>query len=84
MCPFLVVLSVLSALIGLVLLSQATAGVGVLALGILFAIWARLHQAREHHENLKRELGQALGMQTRELLGKESGWLSSKPSPKPD
>ena len=49
MTVLLVVLSVLGGLLGLVLLSNATMGVGTLAFAILLAILARINQASEHH-----------------------------------
>jgi hypothetical protein len=49
----LVVLSLLLAVLGLVLMSQATAGVGIIAFGCLVAILARIAQAGRHHNELK-------------------------------
>lgn len=52
MTGVLVGFSMLVALVGLVLLSNATAGVGVMAGAILIAIYARIHQAREQYLGL--------------------------------
>lgn len=46
--------ALLCGLIGLVFLSEATAGVGIIALGCLTAILARIAQA-SHHESLRRK-----------------------------
>lgn len=44
----LVILSVLLAIVGALILTQATLGVGLICLGVAFGIWARLNQAAEH------------------------------------
>ena len=44
----LILISILG-LAGILFLSEATSGVGVIALGILFAAWARIAQANKHH-----------------------------------
>jgi amino acid transporter len=45
----LVLISILLSLAGVVMLSNATAGVGIIALAILVAIYARIAQAADHH-----------------------------------
>lgn len=52
MTGVLVGFSMLVALVGFLLLSNATAGVGVIAGAILLAIYARIRQAHEHHLKL--------------------------------
>lgn len=47
-----VIISIIGAGIGFLLLSEATLGVGVIALSIWVAILARLGQAAEHHREL--------------------------------
>jgi hypothetical protein len=54
MVILLVAMSCLGALMGLVLLSKATVGVGVLCGGCLLAILARIAQASAQHAELKR------------------------------
>lgn len=49
----LVGLSVIACVVGLLLLSNATAGVGVLALALLLAVFARIVQAGHQHRELK-------------------------------
>lgn len=49
MTVLLVIVSLLVALVGFALLSQATAGVGLLAGAVLIAVYARLAQARDQH-----------------------------------
>ena len=56
MTVLLVVLSVIFTLVGLVNLSQATLGVGVMCLAIALGIWARINQAGEHHRKALAEL----------------------------
>ena len=48
----LVVLAVLVSLLGLLALSQATTGVGLIAASCLLAIFARISQANHHHRKL--------------------------------
>lgn len=45
----LIVIAVLAALLGLILVSQATAGVAIIAFACLLAIFARIAQAESHH-----------------------------------
>ena len=52
----LMVLSVISLIIGLAMLTNATIGVGVIAVSCLFAIFARIAQASSHHEELMKSL----------------------------
>lgn len=55
MNTLLVVISVLLAFFGAINLTQATEGVGLICLGVAFAIWARLNQVVIHRkEDLKR------------------------------
>lgn len=49
MTAVLVVFSLLASLVGFVLLTQATMGVGFIAGGVLLAVYARIHQAHEYH-----------------------------------
>lgn len=54
MTALLVVISVILAVCGGLMLSQATTGVGVICLGVAFGIWARINQAAEQRrEDLK-------------------------------
>ena len=53
---FLIALAVLVGLAGLLFLSNATTGVGVICFACLFAIFARIAQAEEQHKELKRLL----------------------------
>ncbi|MGS0516354.1 hypothetical protein ACQR5T_20955 [Xanthomonas oryzae pv. oryzicola] len=46
----LVVIAILAVAIGVLSLSQATMGVGVIAIGCFIAILARLAQASEHNK----------------------------------
>jgi len=55
----LVLLALLIGPAGFMLLSNATTGVGVIALACLFAILARIAQAAEQHKELKNLLDQA-------------------------
>lgn len=48
----LIRISVLAALVGIYFLSEATAGVGIIAIGILFAAWGRIAQAKKHHAEI--------------------------------
>jgi hypothetical protein len=49
MHSILVLISVIGMIAGFLFLSQATQGVGILAIAILFAAWARIAQANKHH-----------------------------------
>lgn len=49
---FLIALAVLDAVVGTFLLTQATAGVGIICLGCLIAIMARIAQAAAQHKQL--------------------------------
>ena len=42
--------AVVAALVGMLFLSQATAGVGLVALGCFFAIFTRIAQAHKQHQ----------------------------------
>ena len=48
----LVVLALLAGIVGFMFLSQATTGVGIIALACLVAILARVVQAAEQHKEL--------------------------------
>jgi hypothetical protein len=48
---FLLVLAVLAAVAGLLQLSQATLGVGLIAMGCFFGILARIEQARSQNKS---------------------------------
>lgn len=50
--PLFVTLSVLAGFGGLLFLSNATAGVGLIAFALLMAVFARLLQADKHHRAL--------------------------------
>ena len=54
----LVVLALLAGVAGLVSLSQATLGVGVMGMACLLAIFARIVQASDQHGELKKRLGE--------------------------
>jgi tryptophan-rich sensory protein len=54
MSALLVVIAILAVGYGLISLSQATLGVGMIAIGCFVAILARLVQAAEHHRALSR------------------------------
>ena len=56
MAGILVFLAIIAGIIGFFLLSQATMGVGVIALGCLFGIMARLAQAGSHAKQLREAL----------------------------
>ena len=49
MHSILVLISIIGMIAGFLFLSQATQGVGILAVAILFAAWARIAQANQHH-----------------------------------
>ena len=50
----LVILAVLAAVLGTFTLSQATLGVGIIGLGCLAGILARVAQAEAHHSELRK------------------------------
>lgn len=52
----LVIFACIVAMLGLLLMSQATAGVGVIGVACLLAILARLAQAQHHHQEAMRAL----------------------------
>lgn len=52
----LIVLACLCAAIGMATLSQATAGVGLLAFACLFAIFARMAQSERQHQAALRQI----------------------------
>ena len=53
---FLVFLSVVGGLLGLLFASQATMGVAFLAFSILLAVFARIVQANAHHAAVMKQL----------------------------
>lgn len=63
MTALLIVVAIGSGLIGSLLLTQATAGVGAICFGLLLAVLARINQAGEHH----REITKAISSQTDEI-----------------
>ena len=58
MTTILVVLALIAAAAGAFMLTQATTGAGLIALACFLGILARLAQARGHHTQLKRLLGE--------------------------
>lgn len=66
MDTLLVIVALVGWVIGILLLSQATYGVGVLAAACLFAILARMAQASRQHQEMRRLIeaqGRALAAQ---------------------
>jgi hypothetical protein len=55
----LIILAVLAALVGLVSLSQATLGVGLICGGCLLGVLARIAQAQAQHRELQEVLKRA-------------------------
>lgn len=51
MTVLLVIIAILAVVFGVLSLSQATMGVGIIAIGCFIAILARLAQAAEHHQS---------------------------------
>lgn len=45
-------LSFLAMVAGFIFLSEATTGVGIIALAGVFAVWARIFQAQAHHKDV--------------------------------
>jgi hypothetical protein len=56
MSVILLALSALAVLIGLFFTSEATFGVGIIAIGGVLAIWARIAQSTIQHNELKAAL----------------------------
>lgn len=54
----LLILAALAVLAGLLFLSEATTGVGILAFAGVMSIWARIAQSSKQHEELKAMLKQ--------------------------
>ena len=52
MSAILMILGILAVVVGALSLSQATMGVGIIAIGCFLAILARLAQAEVHHRAL--------------------------------
>jgi hypothetical protein len=52
MAALLILLSILGLVVGLLFLSEATTGVGILAIAAVLGIYARLAQAEQHHRTL--------------------------------
>jgi len=48
MNALLMIISVILVLVGGLMLSQATTGVGLICIGIAFGVWCRINQAAEH------------------------------------
>ena len=83
MFPILLTLSIFTAGAGLLFLSQATAGVGLVAFGCWLAIVARLVQAETIHEEDKARLAPVATpakVQPKELMsGKTLAWIIGVP-----
>lgn len=47
---FLVIIAIMVVLVGIISLSSATAGVGLIAIGIFIAVLARINQAFKYHQ----------------------------------
>lgn len=60
MTTALVIISILLGIGGTLSLSNATAGMGIISLGILFAIFARIVQAAGHHSAMRQAIANAL------------------------
>lgn len=58
MVTFLSLVALVAGAIGVLLLTQATMGVGIIALGCLAGILARIIQAGDHLAALRRDLGE--------------------------
>jgi hypothetical protein len=56
MAAILIILAIVAVGIGFLELSQATMGVGILAIGCLMGILARIAQASAHHKELTEKL----------------------------
>lgn len=56
---FLIICAICAGFVGIFLLSQATMGVGIIALGCLFGILARIVQASFHQEQLLNALNKS-------------------------
>jgi len=56
MYGLLVALAIIAAVIGFFLLSQATMGVGIVGLGCLAGILARIAQAHEQHQEMMKTM----------------------------
>jgi hypothetical protein len=54
MSAILMILGILAVAFGALSLSEATMGVGIIAIGCFLAILARLAQAEAHHRSLSR------------------------------
>ena len=52
-------LSIIAIIVGGMLLSEATMGVGVIAIGGVLAVFARIVQADENHKEIKKLLGES-------------------------
>ena len=63
MHSLLVLISIIGMVAGFLFLSQATQGVGILAIAILFAAWARIAQANKHHTEVLEKI-ERLKLQT--------------------
>lgn len=53
----LLILAIIAGVIGVLMLSEATSGVGLVCLGCLLAVLGRILQASEHHRDAMRRLG---------------------------
>ena len=71
MTVLLVILSMLGVGVGILLMSQATTGVAIIAASGVVAIWARIAQASAHQAKLV------------ELLNKQTDSAKAAPEPQP-
>jgi hypothetical protein len=58
MIIIILIISVIALIAGAFYLSEATAGVGIIAIAGVLAVYVRLMQADEHHKEIKRLLGE--------------------------
>jgi hypothetical protein len=56
MCILLIIFALIGSFIGLVCLSEATVGVGIICFSCLLAILARINQAYEKHKELMEKI----------------------------
>ena len=75
-------LSLIAILIGGLLLSEATMGVGIIAIGGVLAVFARLVQASEYHKETKKLMGDSESGSEKPWLepGRGTDYLENPPS----
>ncbi len=56
MNALLVIISIILVLVGGLMLSQATLGVGLVCIGVAFGVWCRINQAAEYRREDKRAM----------------------------